>query len=274
MRKIKDILKIRPIVHFILILSWCVQLCIGQPSKDTFIELRTRLTQQIDSLDIEKQLKKRIGENISEIEGHQSVLLDSLKMLRTTFQNDLTSSNNLPTPHKKFSINSITNYIPTIFTLTISKLKPGSTFDWFILITSGVAFISISILFIVIVASFKRSSRSKKTIPLPTPSKKMPAQNKQTVANENTARENQAITLLDDLKKKIQMDKIDNESPTLWTTSRELKTAPYESTPPAANDLESLVLQAYQNGSEISEISKRFHISSDHVSLIIKVKTT
>lgn len=274
MKKNQDLLNLRLIVQIILILSWYVQLCIGQQSKDNFIESRTRLTQQIDSLDIEKQLKKRLGENISDIEERQSVLQDSLKILRTTFQNDLASSSNQTTLHKRLSINTIKSYIPEIFNIAISKLNPRSTFDWFILITSAVAFISISILFVVIVASFKRKRRTK-NVPQQTPSKKLSTQNKYTPVDNRSARENQAITLLDDLKKKIQIDKIDNEPQNLRTTIREPKKVPYESTPPAAaNDLESLVLQAYRNGSDIAEISKKFHISSDHVSLIIKVKTT
>ncbi len=50
------------------------------------IETHAQLLSQIDSLDLEKQNKKRVGKDIDEIEHEQRILVDSLKKMRILLQ--------------------------------------------------------------------------------------------------------------------------------------------------------------------------------------------
>jgi hypothetical protein len=270
-KKIRTILKLTAIGYFLL-LGINIFPAVSQTSKDIFVEHRARLCQQIDSLDIEKQLKKRAGESITEIEERQKVLVDSLKILRSTFQNDMSYLKTQPNPDNGLFPSSIAGPLQPIINSVTSLLNPKSTFDWFILITSGIAFISIFILFIAIVSVIKRRLRAKKTVSRPHVS--TPPKSVINRTSENPQLENQSITLLNDLKKRVQVTNVDPGLPDIRFTPPEYHATATKSTPSTSDNLESQVLEAYQNGLEISEISKKFHISSDHVSLIIKVKNS
>lgn len=83
---------------------------------------------------------------------------------------------------------------------------------------------------------------------------------------------NQNIELLNQLKRKITEKQANSETQSPHPPTQILKTTPLQSEQVLTNNLEGQILKAYQNGSDIQEISRQFHISVDHASLILKIK--
>lgn len=113
------------------------------------IELRNQLNRKIDSLDIEKQLRKCNGQNIDDVEQQQNKLLDSIKSIRIAIQNEAAVlEKNLKTNNNSISISTI--------------LNPQNIFDWVIIITCSIAIVSLLFLifgiFILISKNRKKSS--------------------------------------------------------------------------------------------------------------------
>lgn len=223
------------------------------------IELRNQLNRKIDSLDIEKQLRKCNGQNIDDVEQQQNKLLDSIKSIRIAIQNEAAVlEKNLKTNNNSISISTI--------------LNPQNIFDWVIIITCSIAIVSLLFL---IFGIFILISKNRKKKQLPS------LKNKKTPSNPNKpvgkmekidSSSNQNIELLNQLKRKIIEKQANSETQSPHPPTQILKTTPLQSEQVLTNNLEGQILKAYQNGSDIQEISRQFHISVDHASLILKIK--
>lgn len=226
-------------------------------SPPTTIELKKQLNRQIDSLDIEKQLRKCNGQNIEDIEQQQSLLLDSIKSIRIAIQNEvLLLERNLKTD-RSISINTF--------------LDPQSVFDWVIIITSSIAVISLLFLiYVIFIFSRKRKQRQTPSIK----NRKTPLNSNKTAVKleKNEPASNHDIELLNQLGRRTANKPVNFESQINRPETQILKNTPPQSEKLLTNDLEGQILNAYRNGLDIQEISRQFHISVDHASLILKIK--
>lgn len=221
------------------------------------IELRTRLVQIIDSLDTEKQIKKRNGNSIEEIESKQAQLYDSLKMLRNVIQTEKTLS---------------TTARPDFLSLTWI-LHPETYFDWILIVIGSIAIVSGSVLIIAIINLLRKKLFSR-------PSYQKTARRQQSKpkgelnyqsADQSADQHGSSTYSLYDLKRKIKNDTIQYEPPNSRPPTRILKAVLSNQSQAAESEIEPKVIESFRNGTDIPEISRQLQISVDHVKLILKV---
>ncbi|MBN1758669.1 MAG: hypothetical protein JW863_10145 [Chitinispirillaceae bacterium] len=230
-------------------------------------ERRAEITQQLDSLDLLKQNLKREGIAITEVELRQSRLRDSLNYLRSRIQ----STSEAPSPSG--------NRNPATF------LKmPSNLFDWIIVIVGGVAFFSGLMLVIGIsrsVSSRKRRSALKKyqrqaqpqqSAPKEVETKPEPAYPSPDPAPPPPATSGESMNITS-LRQRIAHSADHAEE-----NHMVLKEAPRHSIQPRIPEnstddtsLEKQVIAAANDGMDTLAISRKFHISVDHVDLLLKM---
>ncbi len=93
---------------------------------------------------------------------------------------------------------------------------------------------------------------------------------------ENTYSLNEELALLDQLRQRIKEDSTKTNSISSKPPTRFFNTAPIQIqnesiSNTTASDLEKEIIEAFQNGSVIPDLSRKFHLSSDHISLILKM---
>jgi hypothetical protein len=217
-------------------------------------ETRHILIQKIDSLDLEKQLLKRQGQPVTEIENRQKEIIDSLNSIRKIIQTATTERISVVSkspPENKFLF-----------------FKPQGYFDWLILIIASIAGISGLILLIGIIKtlSVKKNKKTSRTglQAAQTYSQVKQFRHPEQPSNETAISENPDS--LNSLRRRVaEEQRIENETiPPLHSES-----------PPASSekstDIKSLVFKAASEGLDVQEISRRLHLSADQVSLILKV---
>jgi len=220
----------------------------------TINETRRILIQRIDSLDLEKQVLKRQGQPVAEIENTQKEIIDSLnsirKIIQTTNAERLTVINK-SSPENKFLF-----------------FKPQGYFDWLILIIASIAGISGLILLVGIIKtlSIKKNKKSSRTSLQAAQSYSLVKQfrHSEQPSDETVMAENPDP--LKALRKRVAEEK---------RTENEMISPPYSQNPQAVSeksaDIKSLVFKAASEGLDVQEISRRLHLSADQVSLILKV---
>lgn len=230
---------------------------VEQKATTAAIELRNRLVQKIDSLDIEKQRLKRNGENFEEIESQQTLYNDSLVALKQSIQSGLQQPVGQQPGQPSFSIRDIFN--------------PQSSLDWVIFITSSIALLSFLFMISAIIRIRRKNSQMKKNA----------AQMKRTTIRQTpeaagTGRDHSLQppvfpekNPLDQIKQKMQeaSDYYGKTEPARPSTQRIRTIAIAEK-----ENIEALVYEEYKKGVDIHEISKTFQISADHVSLLLKIR--
>lgn len=218
------------------------------------IETHTQLLRQIDSLDLEKQNKKRTGKDIDEIEQQQRILVDSLKKTRILLESKNFFHEKETTPFSSF-------------------FNPSSLFDWIILVTSIIALVSLIIFIFSFLSTATKRMHKKQNTKKITINKKHPAKNE---AKEHTYSLNEELELLEQLRRKIKIDNNATTSTSIKPPTRICNTLPVqiqnESTSDTnTSDLQKEIIEAFQNGSEVPDLSRKFHLSTDHISLILKM---
>jgi hypothetical protein len=235
-------------------------------------EQREVIVHQLDSLDLLKQDLKRNGIAITEIELQQNQLHDSLQHLRTRIQS---STENIP--FQSGSKNSL-KFIQ----------RPTNLFDWIIVIVGIVAFFSGLLLIVGISRSLstrRRRHTVKKTSPHtppppkpdPTPLYKNPGNalpspppsEKPLPGQPKPLTETGSIRLL-----RQRMEESESPAPPAMPKAPE-KPSSQEPIPsvllPEADTLASEVIAAAKSGLDTVAISRKFHISVDHVALLLKI---
>ena len=238
-------------------------------ASDAAIELRTRLVTKLDSLDIEKQILKRNGQSFDEIEQQQTKYFDSLNALRKLIQDGLQTPDKVKPSLLPFNLDSILHLnLATI-------IHPVTVLDWTILITSTIAILSFLFFILALLKTTKKAVRTEKRslqsknvsvkkqtgplLPLPeTPHPVVPAQ--------------QALDSLNKIKQNIQNASEYYEKTDTRPSTQRMMAVQSQLPEETSGDLEQQVLEAYKNGADIHEISRKLQISTDHVSLLLKIK--
>ena len=227
-------------------------------------EIKQALTRKLDSLDLEKQVLKRSGQSISDIELQQTELLDSLKLIREKIQSSYLSQSR---PYKATS--------------KVSIPRPQSLFDWIIVAVGATAVLSGLILIIGLLKTFSSKPRRRRTNSL-----KKKATQTYTQMQHSEPLQKPVLpppehpvfpdTLPDPITR-LRMRIIEESK-----TEEAMEQTPVHNVhSPVAHsttlendqekDISNKILNASNSGLDVLEISRRFHMSTDQVSLILKV---
>ncbi|MBN1309526.1 MAG: hypothetical protein JXA18_16520 [Chitinispirillaceae bacterium] len=226
------------------------------------------LSQKIDSLDLLKQNLKRKGETIAEIEQRQDSLRDSLRMVRDNLQ---TASN---IPSKTSGKRNLPLFIQ----------KPTNPFDWIIVITGAVALFSGLMLFIGIARSLRlKQNRQKRKQGAPSRDHEKQGMEKRvkTVAAypayEAPPPSSAPSPVIDSGSINQLRQRLDNQQSFQHNATPAVAAAQPVQPQCSPNDasetdaIEHQILDASRNGLDITAISRKFHLSADHVALILKM---
>jgi hypothetical protein len=240
----------------VLFLTGLIAPAFGQSTGNISLsDKKVHLTRKIDSLDLEKQTQKRLGTSIDELELQQAELRDSLRIIRKTIQNKNIN------PEIAFKTNSASKL-----------LKPQNLFDWMVLIVGGIATLSGIVLLwgiLKILFSPPRKTAQNSRISL----------NKASVPEEHTDKPDFATPVLDPEIGKLRERLNYEHTPNATSTAPvfQFPELPQLSVPTPINQhnsktvSEQTIIAAAQNGMDIPEISRHYQISTDHVTLILKI---
>lgn len=238
---------------FALSLLFSLNLTLHSQPVSVINQTRRILTQRIDSLDLEKQVLKRRGQSVAEIENRQKELIDSLNSIRKIVQKEASER---PTAVKRLP----ENHFPF--------LKPQGYFDWLILLVASIAAISGLILIIGIVKTFSVKKKKPKDR-IGFKAAQTYSQMKQFQLPENSSAGAGQVDNPDplhSLRKRISEEqKQEKETPPPLFSEKHAPTSG------SSTDIESLVIKAASEGLDIQEISRRLHVSAGQVALILKV---
>jgi hypothetical protein len=228
------------------------------------INKRLHLIAQNDSIDLLKQSYKRKGLPLTELEEKQDSIHDTLKSINKQIQNSKPSS------VQTSLLLDLISYIP---------MKPNTIFDWIIIIVGIIAVISGLFLIFGIfsmAASRKKATQKKKSLQYNTPAPhKTPAPATQPIDELRALAKNTSDSV-HQLRRQLKNTEYEKNAP----APEPVKPHPEEEMPPLLlsdqahkNDaqIEHKIIDAASNGLNPQEISKKFHISTDQISLILKV---
>jgi hypothetical protein len=237
-----------------------------QPSfSNDFTAQKSMLLQKLDSLDMEKQVRKRKGQSIDDLEKLSAIIKDSIAGVKKEFALGESPSAPAPKPdNKDVMMKHIRDF---------RKYLPQNTFDWIVVIVGFVAIIAGGILFIGLVGIAWKKIFGKKKQPLktmhdifPRAVEKSDAGHLSKPGEPDTEERDQRI---DFLRRKIKEDGIEAAVP--GSGPDPLQSAIPEEGAGDMAGLRSRIIAAAGLGADIPEISKRFHVSIDQVSLILRV---
>ncbi|NLL15412.1 MAG: hypothetical protein GX267_18595 [Fibrobacter sp.] len=200
---------------------------------------KNALSQSLDSLDLLKQSKKREGRTISEIELKQKQLIDSLQLIRKIIQSDIEDASQQSDNKNGFSLFRLLKFSDLVIPVIAV-----------ILLFTGILF-----LFGAVKKALFRSSKNiirnkpdnLNTLPL--------NHQNSLLSGEFSNRSNIAESPQETNEEQIECT---GKNPDQFDDKND-------------EDLETKVIKAASEGMSIQELSRRFHLSSDHVTLILKL---
>ncbi|HAJ78583.1 MAG TPA: hypothetical protein DCO75_02330 [Fibrobacteres bacterium] len=246
---------------FLLILSLCFTKINAVTADYTVI--KNSLMEKLDSIDVEKQIRKRKGLPIIDLEKQSTTLKDSITELRTVIEkpDNLTAGlNNADSTSIMFKLQ------------TYKKYLPHNAFDWAVLSVGFAAAIAGIILFIVFFSMIlKKINMKKKSRPKALNNIDIHTEVGKNISpeiNDGQKFTGNDVTGIDSLRKIINEERdfyvMDTGAPAIEKTS-----AMPESS--ETDELKKNILAASKDGAGISDLSKKFHVSSDQVSLILRM---
>jgi hypothetical protein len=227
-----------------------------------FASQKSALLQKLDSLDMEKQIRKRKGQSIDDLEKLSATIKDSIEGVKK----ELTLGDGPATkpdvhPGMQQYINEIRKYLPQ------------NTFDWVVVIVGFIAVIAGVILFASLVGMAWKRIFGKRKQPLKTMRDIFPQATEKS-NDEYPSNPQGADIEAGDKKIGLLRRKMNEESdnPPL-TDSRpdHLQPRLLEETAGDTEGLKNRIITAAARGADIQEISKKFHVGIDQVSLILRV---
>jgi hypothetical protein len=267
--------------------------CLDLSGQQDMAQKKRIFAEKLDSIDIEKQLRKRKGESIVGLERLAESYKDSiadLKMQMAQGNEALETKNESRDTSARGAGQGIFSQISGVF-----KFLPRTLFDWVVVIVGCIAIVSGIILFVGLIGllskGFTRRKKPPRTLHDLFP--QIPERTAEDVfpkVGETTAEENNET--IDLVRKRMQETAVSEseknsilaifdeqsrgagqvpDAPAVSGPSdREQKAASakeWKNTP----DIKKQVVRAMQEGLDVSDISKKFHISADEVSLILRL---
>jgi hypothetical protein len=232
------------------------------------------LTEKLDSIDLEKQLRKRKGESLEDLEKAAAVLKDSITAVKRLMPSGSQASEGA-TDSSKVGMAAGEN--PPGWLLALKKFLPKTFFDWMVDIVGFVAIVSGIVLIIGIFGLLTKGFKKKNKAP-PQPKtlhdifpRSYAADAYDRIPKVPLGPAEEKDETIQSLRKRIEDDEgvlatvDDRPEPSAATGGTDAKAVrdPVE--------IKKQVVQASRQGLDVSEISRRFHLSSDEVSLILRI---
>jgi hypothetical protein len=253
------------------------------------VSQKSAFMDRLDSIDMEKQIRKRKGQSLDDLEKKSLLIKDSISALKKDFDR----AGGTPVAPK-------TNATAIQRLLQANHFLPHNAFDWVVFIFAAIALIAGAILCIGLISMLLKTMKSNKTTPIKTlrenlslrdqdaPSEHVPASAERTSALSERR--------IDSLKKRMSETSESSGNPPgkafpgsvfkgpaqepVVKAETQKDSSASDTTPissakqgcqPSAVDLKDLILKAALEGANTTEISKKFHVSVDQVSLILRV---
>jgi len=250
------------IIFFAVIFLYGVSIYAG-PKKE-ILQKRKMLTAQLDSIEMEKQIRKRSGQSLEELESESEKIHESLSQLRNELVGGLENDPEFQKGNKSTSL---------FWSIIHSLYKPSNAFDWVIIVIGFIALLSGIVLIGGMVHSIfsgtKKGPRGSVRVQRKKSDPDRPVSPPASVSKTGGDTENMDIT---SLRKRMSKD-IDH-----------IQRFNKESSPFSAGETEELqkeednkdmlrerIIDAAQEGLDAQEISRRYHVSVDQVALILRV---
>lgn len=250
---------------------------------DTLIARKNALSMRLDSLEIEKQRRKRKGESLDELEKISQRIQDSILLFRAKLENISESDAAFLQKNKKQGV---------LYNLMETLLQPSTLFDWIIIVIGFITLLSGIVLIISVLHSFKQHKKRKtrertlkSVIKKSEPSiKKNQTPDLETVEKisnfsnafpphttpENDMEDKNIAMLRERMQKDIENIQRFNKSTSPFS-SRIQQTNDPEEKSQDNESLKELVITAARQGLTVDQISQKYHISKDQVALIVRL---
>jgi len=240
--------------------------------------MKRELSQKLDSIEVEKQMKKRSGQSFEELEERTAALRDSLALLKSDLLNATEKTQqSIKLPAR------IRSMLPV-------KYQPKDLFDWFIMIIGVIAVLSGLVL---IIGIFRLPLKKKQPLYMPV-TKKLPVlpeypepldvtrdkvQRSEKAVNkpESVNAEDVKITRMrtsgnqdpfKDLRRQVIDKPLQRQVPDEGNHIAIDTIEPASAIPGSSNQQ---IIEAARHGLDIQEISRLYHLSTDQIALILKV---
>jgi hypothetical protein len=228
------------------------------------VKAKSGLLEKLDSIDVEKQIRKRKGLSLEDLEKSTVTLKDSVAVLRDAIEKRREPAMEPPPAgDDKVSGPIMQGY---------QKYAPHTLFDWAVFIVCGCAIVAGVILCIGFFTMVfrKMSKKTRKNVvekhgggngPPPGPSA-------QGASEMNAIFSEVSKRRMDSLRKRISEETAPPPAPD--ETPRGMNPPP-EKPVTGDEDMKRRIVQAAGEGASINEISRLFHIGADQISLILRV---
>ena len=225
---------------------------------------KTFLRQKLDSIDVEKQIRKRKGMALDDLEKAAATIKDSITALRHNAEKfDQTPSEHRPAQSEEA--------VGLTVRLT-QKYMPRNVFDWVVLIVGAVAVIAGVILCIGLCSMIFGKLKSKKTgatravqAARPQPLTDTPIGHASALA---ALKSEQSERTIESLRKRIEED---NDAAASSSAGVFPVKQPDGAPNAAPAEVNKNIVEAARQGVSIVELSRRFHMSTDQISLIVRI---
>lgn len=232
---------------------------------DNPLDRKKILSARLDSIEMEKQTRKRQGEPFDDLEEESGRIHDSIAALRAAI---LETDESVLQRRKASEKESFLKQF----------LKPAHIFDWIIIVVGFIALLSGIVLIIGLLSTVLKRSKRKPKSPLHHVTKKSyPETASKGLADIPTSdsykipdKDNRSIEML---RKRMQKDIEDiqrfnsNDSPFALRDAEPVALVEQEKKEPIRDQ----IICAAREGLDVQEISRKYHISVDQVSLILRV---
>jgi hypothetical protein len=247
----------------------------------SYVQKRQLLTEKLDSLELEKQIRKRSGQPLEDLDKAAEQVKDSLVASRRQIASGEESGQQ--------TVEAAPDTLLSSPQPAWRRFVPKNMFDWIVVAVGIVAIISGVVLVVGLVGLFLRRARKKKK-PAP-PLHEMfaagagsPSQS--AIPKVPTGTTESKDDGLDQIRQRIR--KSQNSTATGGGLSGRENSLPAPELPDAnrggasfADDTghdpaetKNRVIAAAREGLDVQEISRRFHLSVDQVSLILRISRT
>jgi hypothetical protein len=239
------------------------------------------LTEKLDSLDLEKQLRKRRGESLEDLEKAAEMLKDSIAVIKRRMPSSGESAEQIEDSAGPSTAASAaaegTKGLPGRLQ-QFQKFLPKTFFDWMVDIVAFIAIISGIVLVIGVFGLLSRGfKKKKKAAVLQKPlheifPRSYAADAYDRIPKVPTGRTEENNEDISSLRKRMDEAplKAPGEAGVLATVDgASFGASGRESDPQELKKPQ--VLEASRQGLDVSEISRRFHLSADEVSLILRM---
>ena len=241
------------------IVSICALCLFAQRSaaQDSLSISKRFLSEKLDSIEVEKQLHKRKGESIEELEKAAESLKDSIAAIRGRLPASPQPAESAP--GSGLTIANRPQQTPG-WTGPIGRYLPKTFFDWMVDVVGLAAIISGIVLVFGIVGMFSRRFRKKNSRPSAQPLR-------DTLPHSAAARS---------YEKNAQVAGRGSEEDEgdVAALRRRVEGVPDAVEDPLPKDpfrVKARVVRAARQGLDNQEIARRFHLSVDEVSLILRI---